>query len=89
MPLTHQNSVRLLVCLLNLGAFIMKNFRSLQLAIKQHKMIKSLKLKGELRSQTERAALSVCLNLTEGNARITKKERRRFFNTSCPEGIKS
>ncbi|MAZ49453.1 MAG: hypothetical protein CME65_12910 [Halobacteriovoraceae bacterium] len=31
-------------------------------------------------SQVERAALSVCLNLQEGNAKFTQKDRRRFFN---------
>ena len=57
-----------------------KKFRTLELAIKQYQEIKKLKLKGEIRSQIERAALSVCLNLQEGNAKLTKKERRRFFN---------
>lgn len=60
----------------------MKNFRSLELAIKQFQEIKKLKLKGEVRSQIERAALSVCLNLSEGNAKFTNKERSRFFNIS-------
>lgn len=57
-----------------------KKFRTLELAIKQYQEIKRMKLKGEVRSQVERAALSVCLNLQEGNAKLTKKDRRRFFN---------
>lgn len=61
---------------------MVKNFRTLNLAINQYKEIKSLKLKGEVRSQVERAALSVCLNLSEGNAKLQTKERRRFFNIS-------
>jgi four helix bundle protein len=60
----------------------MKNFRSLNAAIAQYKAIKSLKLKGEVRSQIERAALSVCLNLTEGSAKFSAKDRMRFFNTA-------
>ncbi|MAZ48899.1 MAG: hypothetical protein CME65_10065 [Halobacteriovoraceae bacterium] len=57
-----------------------KKFRTLDLSIEQYQAIKKLKLKGEIRSQIERAALSVCLNLQEGNAKLTQKERRRFFN---------
>ena len=58
----------------------MKKFRTLELAISQYQEIKKLKLKGEVRSQIQRAALSVCLNLQEGNAKISQKDRRRFFN---------
>ena len=57
-------------------------FRTLELAIIQYKQIKSLKLKGEIRNQIERAALSVCLNLSEGNAKQKTNDRRRFFNIS-------
>ena len=60
----------------------MQTFRTLELAIRQYRMIKALKLKGEVRNQIERAALSVCLNLSEGNAKLTQKDRRRFFNIS-------
>ncbi len=59
-----------------------KRFRTLDLAIKQYQEIKNLKLKGEIRSQIERASLSVCLNLSEGNAKLSKKDKRRFFNIS-------
>lgn len=58
----------------------MKKFRTLELAVKQYQEVKKLKLKGEIRSQIERAALSVCLNLQEGNAKFSQKDRRRFFN---------
>ena len=60
----------------------MQTFRTLDLAIRQYRMIKALKLKGEVRNQIERAALSVCLNLSEGNAKLKQKDRRRFFNIS-------
>ena len=58
----------------------MNNFRVLNHSIEQYREIKKLKLKGEVRSQIERAALSVCLNLAEGNARSSQKDRRRMFN---------
>ena len=58
----------------------MNNFRALNQSIIQYREIKKLKLRGEVRSQIERAALSVCLNLTEGNARRSQKDRRRMFN---------
>ena len=58
----------------------MKEFRALKLATKQFHEIKDLKLKGEIRSQIERAVLSICLNLSEGNGKLTVKERRRLFN---------
>ena len=57
-------------------------FRTLDLAITQYQKIKKLKLKGEVRSQIERAALSVCLNLSEGSAKMSTNDRRRFFNIS-------
>ena len=60
----------------------MQPFRTLELAIRQYRLIKALKLKGEVRNQIERAALSVCLNLSEGNAKLKQKDRRRFFNIS-------
>lgn len=40
-------------------------------------------LRGEIRYQVERAALSVALNLSEGNAKLSQKDRARFFNISC------
>lgn len=58
----------------------MKEFRSLKMAINQYEQIKSLGLKGEIRSQIERAALSVALNLSEGDAKHSQKDRARFFN---------
>ena len=58
----------------------MNNFRTLNRSIEQYREIKKLKLRGEVRSQIERAALSVCLNLAEGNARSSQKDRRRMFN---------
>lgn len=58
----------------------MYKFRSLELAMTQYQEVKRLRLRGELRSQIERAALSVCLNLSEGSAKEKQKDRKRFYN---------
>ncbi len=58
----------------------MKNFRTLDLAIELYQSSKPIKLRGAAKNQLERALLSICLNLSEGNSRLTLKERRRFFN---------
>ena len=60
----------------------MSRFRTLDLAVEQYKKVKTLKLKGEARNQLTRAAYSVCLNLSEGSAKLHTKDRRRFFNIS-------
>ena len=57
----------------------MKNFRCYQLAKDLYRSCKQLPLKGAQRDQILRASLSVCLNLAEGSAKQTPKERRRFY----------
>src|SRR5262245_21418876 len=57
----------------------MKNFRSYQLAKCLYKACQAQALKGEARDQLIRASLSVCLNLVEGSAKPSAKERRRFY----------
>lgn len=58
----------------------MTHFRTYQSSILFYKLVKEERLKGELRNQIERAALSICLNLSEGNDRTGLKDRKRFFN---------
>mgnify|MGYP003502239429 CR=1 FL=1 len=58
----------------------MKNFRTYNLALASYKKAKSLSLKGALRDQFERASLSVVLNLNEGSAKFSRKDRKKFYN---------
>ena len=55
-------------------------FKTLILAINFHRECQKLKMKSYLKNQLERATASVALNLGEGNARISSKDRQRFFN---------
>lgn len=54
-------------------------FRTLTLAIDFYKKAKDLKLRSSLKDQYDRALLSIVLNLSEGNAKPTPKDRRKFF----------
>ena len=60
----------------------MQTFRTLDLAIEFYQKTEELKLKGNLRDQLDRAASSIPLNLSEGNAKRTPKEKRRYFHTA-------
>jgi four helix bundle protein len=42
----------------------------------------SIRLKGPYKNQFERAMLSIPLNLSEGSAKRSAKERRRFYETA-------
>ena len=56
------------------------NFRTLHLADLLYNQIIELKLPYYLKDQLRRASSSVVLNLVEGNARRTKKDKRRMYN---------
>lgn len=60
----------------------MKNFRTYQLAIEFYKNCRNLKLSTVARDQFDRAALSIVLNLAEGSAKPTEKDRRKFYFTA-------
>lgn len=60
----------------------MKTFRTLDLAIKFHELVERIDYAGNLRDQLLRAASSIALNLAEGNARSSVKEKKRFYQTA-------
>jgi four helix bundle protein len=53
----------------------MKTFRTLDLAIKFYEMVEQLGLSGPMRDQLSRASSSIALNLSEGNAKASEKEK--------------
>ncbi len=55
------------------------NFRSYQMALELYKKSRGQQLPYFLKDQLERAASSVVLNLAEGSARGSKKDRMRFY----------
>ncbi len=57
----------------------MSNFRTYELAKKFYTDCQELKLKGALKDQFDRAVLSIPLNLAEGTAKPTAKDRRKFY----------
>ena len=61
---------------------MLKNFRTYQLAIQLYHRCEQLRIRGPLRDQLRRASSSVVLNVAEGSAKPTAKERRRFYSIS-------
>jgi four helix bundle protein len=58
---------------------MLKTFRTYQLAVNFYKEAKHLTLLGAQKNQYERALLSIPLNLAEGSAKPTRKDRRKFY----------
>jgi four helix bundle protein len=61
---------------------MMKTFKTLDLAIEFSRAACQIKFKGHLKEQLQRAASSIALNLSEGNAKGSAKEKRNFFHTA-------
>lgn len=57
----------------------MKSFRTLDLAKEYYRLSKNIKLPSHLRDQFLRSCSSVALNLAEGNAKLSEKEKLRFY----------
>ncbi len=57
----------------------MKTFRTLDLAIEFYNKAEQTKLTGKLKDQLLRASSSISLNLSEGNAKRTVKEKKRYY----------
>ena len=61
---------------------MLANFKSYQMALELYKKCEHIKAKAFIKDQLERASLSVVLNLVEGSAKTTAKERARFYSMS-------
>ena len=61
---------------------MLNNFRSYQKALELYKPCEVMKAKAYLKDQLERASLSVVLNLAEGSAKTSAKDRARFYGIS-------
>lgn len=57
----------------------MKTFKTLDLAIELHQSLQKFHLQNFQKDQLQRASLSIALNLSEGAARFTTNEKRRFY----------
>ncbi|MGZ3653224.1 MAG: four helix bundle protein [Bdellovibrionota bacterium] len=60
----------------------MKTFTTLELAIEFCELASRLEGTGYLKDQLNRASSSISLNLSEGNAKGTAKDKRRYFQTA-------
>ena len=57
----------------------MKRFRTLNLAVKLYKRCYEIKTRRSIKDQLDRASLSIVLNLSEGSAKPSEKDRKRFY----------
>ncbi len=57
----------------------MKTFRTLELAIEFYQLGQSVELPKHLKDQFDRASSSISLNLAEGNAKFSYKEKARVY----------
>jgi len=57
----------------------MKKFRTLELAIEYYGRVENIKLPRHLKEQLLRAASSVSLNLSEGNAKRSYANKKRIY----------
>ncbi len=59
---------------------MLQGFRTYHMAVELYRRCEQIPAKAHLKDQLQRAALSVVLNLSEGSAKPTPKERRRFYS---------
>jgi four helix bundle protein len=58
----------------------MKRFKTLELAVEFYSLAIEQEVSGPLKDQLQRAAASISLNLSEGNAKGSAKDKRNFFH---------
>jgi four helix bundle protein len=58
---------------------MLRNFRTFELAVQLHRECRNKALPAYLKDQLLRASSSIALNLSEGSARSTQKDRHRFY----------
>jgi len=58
------------------------NFRAAAMAKSLYQQCTQLSTKGAIKDQLERASLSVYLNLVEGSAKPTKRDKSKFYSIS-------
>ena len=61
---------------------MLSNFNAYHLAVEFYQECEQLKLRSYLKNQLLRASLSVVLNLSEGSAKPTAPDRKRFYAIS-------
>lgn len=57
----------------------MKTFRTLDLAVEFYGKVENLKVPSHLKDQLLRASSSVSLNLAEGNAKFSYRDKKRIY----------
>ncbi len=58
---------------------MLKKFQAYELALTLYRHCESVRAKRDLKDQLDRASLSIVLNLSEGSAKPTLPEQRRFY----------
>ena len=67
---------------------MLAKFETYQLSLELYQSVKLVILPAHLRDQITRAAASICLNLAEGSAKPTERDRQKFYRIalgSCRE----